>query len=172
MRFVYPCNIVFDEGGPMELGGGEVVTLTAGYCVSFPDVPEALTSGETWEEAVLMAEDCLGVALGMYVRANEDIPVPGCARDGQVLVPVPLLVAAKLTIYTAMREQGVTRDALAARLGISMEAVRKLVDPRYRTHISQVESALRVVGRALVVEDCDAVPNPVREQALTAKANP
>ncbi len=171
MRFVYPCNIVFDEGGSMELGRGEVVNLTDGYSVTFPDVPEAITCGDSWEEAMEMAEDCLGVALGMYVRADEDLPVPGCARDGQVLVPVPLLIAAKLTIYTAMREQGVTSDTLAARLGISVEAARKLVDPRYRSHISQVESALRVVGRALIVEDCDAVPNSECEQALTAKVN-
>ena len=169
MRFVYPCNIVFDEGGSMELGRGEVVNLTDGYNVTFPDVPEAITCGWTWEEALEMAEDCLGVALGMYVRADKDLPVPGCARDGQVLVPVPLLIAAKLTIYTAMREQGVTGDALAARLGVSVEAAQRLVDPRYRSHISLVESALRVLGRALVVEDCDAVPDFEREQALTAR---
>ena len=164
MKYIYPSNIVPDEEERMTTG-------REGYNVTFPDVPEAITCGWTWEEALEIAEDCLGVALGMYVRACEDLPVPGCARDGQVLVPVPLLIAAKLTIYTAMREQGVTRDALAARLGISVEAAQKLVDPRFRTHISQVESALRVVGRALIVEDCDAVPNTEREQALTAKVN-
>lgn len=171
MRFVYPCNIEFDEGGPMELGEGEVVNFSEGYSVTFPDVPEAITCGDTWEEAVEMAEDCIGVALGMYVRDDKDLPVPGCAQDGQVLVAVPLLVAAKLTIYTAMREQGVTRDALAGELGISVEAVRKLVDPRYRSHVSHLERALRVVGRALIVEDCDAVPQIEREQASPEKVH-
>ena len=164
MKYVYPSNIVRDEEERMTTG-------REAYNVTFPDVPEAITCGWSWEEALEMAEDCLGVALGMYVKADEDLPVPGYARDGQVLVPVPLLIAAKLTIYTAMREQGVTRDALAARLGVSVEAAQKLVDPRYRSHISQVESALRAVGRALVVEDCDAVPNSERDQALTAKVN-
>ena len=163
MKFIYPSNIVPDEEERMATG-------RAAYNVTFPDVPEAITCGWSWEEALEMAEDGLGVALGMYVRDDEDLPVPGPARDGQVLVPVPLLVAAKLTVYTAMREQGVTRDDLAARLGISVEAARRLVDPRYRSHISQVESALRAVGRALVIEDCDAVPSTEREQALTAKA--
>ena len=171
MRYVYPCDIVFDEEGPMELGGGEVVNLTAGYSVTFPDVPEAITGGWSWEEALEMAEDCISVALGMYVRADEDLPVPGRARDGQVLVPVPLLVAAKLTLYTAMREQGLTRDDLAAKLGTSVDSARKLVDPRYRSHVSQIESALRVVGRALIVEDCDAVPQVERERALTEKVH-
>ncbi len=171
MRFAYPCNIVFDEGGPVELGRGEVVNLSDGYSVTFPDVPEALTSGDSWEEALEMAEDCIGVALGMYVKAGEDLPTPSPARDGQVLIPVPFLVAAKLTIYTAMREQGITYADMASKLSLDEDAVRKLVDPRYRTHISQIERALRVVGRALVVEDCDAVPTIGREQELVAQVN-
>lgn len=164
MKYVYPSSIVRDEEEQLTTG-------REAYNVTFPNVPEAITCGWSWEEALEMAEDCLGVALGMYVRDDKDLPVPGCAQDGQVLVPVPLLVAAKLTLYTAMREQGVTRDALAAELGISVDAVRKLIDPRYRSHLSQVESALRVVGRALIVEDCDAVPQIEREQALTEKVH-
>ena len=99
MRYVYPSSIVLDEEERMTTG-------RVAYGVTFPDVPEAITCGWSWEEAIEMAEDCLGVALGMYVKANLDLPKPSPVRDGQVLVPVPLLVAAKLTIYTAMREQG------------------------------------------------------------------
>ncbi len=165
MKYLYPSNIVRDEEEQLTTG-------REAYNVTFPDVPEAITGGWSWEEAVELAEDCLGVALGMYVTDDKDLPVPGCAQHGQVLVAVPLLVAAKLTIYAAMREQGMTRDALAARLGISVEAAHKLIDPRYRSHVSHLESALRVLGRALIVEDCDAVPQPEREKALTATANP
>ena len=172
MRFAYPCNIVFDEGGSMEIGREtDVVSFREGYSVTFPDVYGANTGGHSWEEAIEMAEDGLGVALGMYVKAGEDLPTPSRVRDGQVLVPVPLLVAAKLTLYTAMRQQGITNDALASRLGLGVDAVQKLVSPRYRSHISQLERALRAVGRALVVEDCDAVPNTGREQELMAQVN-
>ena len=52
-----------------------------------------------------------------------------------------------------MRSQGVAKVALAARLGLSEGAVRKLLNPGHRSHISQVEKALRTVGRSLVVED-------------------
>ena len=164
MRYAYPSNIVRDEEE-------RITTGRVAYGVTFPDVPEANTCGHSWEEAIEMAEDGLGVALGMYVKAGEDLPTPSRVRDGQVLVPVPLLVAAKLTLYTAMRQQGITNDALASRLSLGVDAVQKLVSPRYRSHISQLERALRVVGRALVVEDCDAVPNTGREQELMAQVN-
>ena len=52
-----------------------------------------------------------------------------------------------------MRTQGITKVALAARMDVSEGAIRKLLNPDHRSHISQVEKALRAVGRALVLED-------------------
>ena len=146
MRYVYPCNITRDEEE-------ERTTGREAYVVIFPDVPEANTGGWSWKEALEMAEDGLGVALSFYVDRREDIPLPSPATEGQVLITVPLVIAAKLALYTAMRKQGITNVALAARLGLSEGAVRRLVDIGHRSHISQVEKALRAVGCSLVVED-------------------
>lgn len=141
MQYVYPCHLTPD------LEEGE------GYVVTFPDVPEAITGAQTREESLVLAEDALAVALGAYVENREDIPVPSAVVEGQELIAVPPIVAAKLALYTAMRRQGMTNGALAARLGLSEGAVRKLVDPGYRSHISSVVAALRAVGRGLVVGD-------------------
>ena len=151
MRYVYPCSIVRDEEERRATG-------QEAYVVTFPDIREAITGGDSWDEALTMAEDGLGVALSFYVDSRQDIPTPSPLTAGQVPIPVPLLIAAKLTLYTAMREQGITNVALAARLGFSEGAVRRLVDPRHRSHISQVEKALQAVGRSLVVEDRTARP--------------
>ena len=62
MQYIYPCVLTPEDEG--------------GFFVSFPDVPEALTGGDDRAEALEMAEDALGAALGMYVEAREDIPVP------------------------------------------------------------------------------------------------
>jgi len=43
-----------------------------------------------------------------------------------------------------------TKTALARRLGLSEGAVRKLLDPDHRSHIGQVEKALKVLGQSLV----------------------
>ena len=139
MRYAYPCVLTPEEEG--------------GYSVSFPNVPEALTCGDDRDEALAMAEDALAVALGAYVRCREDIPAPPPPEAGQEVVAVPLVVAAKLALYSAMREQGLSKVGLARLMGLSEGAVRKLVNPGHRSHIRQVEKALRKVGRRLVVED-------------------
>ena len=150
MRYACPCSIVRDEEEAR-------VTGREAYVVTFPDVYGANTGGWSWDEAVEMAKDCLEVALGMYVEAREDIPVPGSLAKGQVLISVAPIVAAKLALYTAMREQNVTNVALAARLDLQENAVRRLLDPGHRSHITSVEKALAVVGRSLVLEDRAAV---------------
>ena len=48
----------------------ERATGREAYTVTFPDVYGANTGGWSWEEALDMAKDCLGVALGMYVKAR------------------------------------------------------------------------------------------------------
>ena len=138
MIYAYPCELAADEDGVLV--------------ATFPDVPEAITGGRDRSEALVMAEDALATALAGYVHLKRDIPVPGDTVDGQQLVAVPTVVAAKLALYTAMRAQGISKVELASRLGISESAVRKLANPDHRSHISQVQKALQAVGRTLVVE--------------------
>ena len=141
MRYAYPCILSPDD----EEGEGFVVT--------FPDVPEAVTGGKTRDGALVMAQDGLAVALGMYVKCRQEVPVPSAVAPSQVLVAVPPIVAAKLALYSAMRKQGITNVALAAQMGLSEGAIRRLVNPDHRSHINQVEKALYAVGRTLIVED-------------------
>ncbi len=138
MIYVYPCQLTPDEDG--------------GLVAAFPDVPEAVTGGRDRAEALAMAEDALATALAGYIHAKRDIPIPSEASSGQAPVPAPTVIAAKLALYTAMRAQRITKVALAARLGVSEAAVRKLTNPDHRSHMSQVQRALRAVGCSLRVE--------------------
>lgn len=139
MQFAYPCVLAPEVGG--------------GYSVFFPDLPEAITCGDNRAEALQMAEDALVAALGAYIHCKEDIPIPSSATEGQALVAVPPVLAAKSALHMAMRRKGLTRVALARRLGISESAVRKLLNPGHRSHIGQIEKALRTIGRGLVIRD-------------------
>lgn len=138
MIYTYPCELTPDEEG--------------GLLATFPDVPEAITGGSDRSEALAMAADALATALAGYVHEQWDIPTPSEAVAGQQLVAVPTIVAAKLALYSAMRAQRITNVELAARLGISEAAVRKLANPDQHSHIGQVQKALRAVGRNLAVE--------------------
>ena len=143
MQYAYPCSLVpdYEEG--------------EGFVVAFTDVPEAITGAKSAAESLILAEDALIAALSMYVQSDEDIPIPSPAADGHYLVAVPPVPAAKLALYTAMRAQGIDEAALGERLGIDVDAVRKLIDPDRYTHITRIMEALRVVGRSLIIEDVD-----------------
>ena len=139
MRFAYPCKVTPDDDGS--------------FFVSFPDVPGALTSGDSHSGALAMAEDALTAVLAVCVRERRELPLPSPTDDGQPLVALPPVVAAKLALYSALREQGVTEATLASRLGMDEAEIDRLLDPDRHTHISTVMKALRAMGRCLVLED-------------------
>ena len=119
--------------------------------VSFPDVQEALTEGETVEDALREAADCLVAALGGYVQAGQPIPVPSECPDAP-LVRLPALVAAKVALYQTMLGQPEDKAGLAERIGLTESALERLVDLDCRSPIGQVEDALHALGLALCVE--------------------
>src|SRR5437660_537370 len=134
MRYAYPY-----DSAPQPEGG---------FTVSFPDVPEAITQGDTEAEAAAMAGDALVTALSFYTDNAERLPRPSPAR-GRPLVYVPPLVAAKLALHDAMLTAKVSNVALARQLGTDEKTVRRLRDPLHKSRIDQVDAALRVLGKRL-----------------------
>ncbi len=47
-----------------------------GFWVSFPDLPECLTEGDTMEEAYAMAIEALGLSLTDRLHDQEELPLP------------------------------------------------------------------------------------------------
>ena len=132
MRIAYPYSIEPQPDG--------------GFTAIFPDIPEAITQGDSVVELAQMAEDALVTALSFYTDARQKLPRPS-ASNGRPVAEVPALVAAKLALHDAMLKAGVTNVELSAKLGIDEKAVRRLRDPLHRSHIGQVEAALRSLGK-------------------------
>jgi antitoxin HicB len=57
-----------------------------GYVVTFRDVPEAITQGETLDEARIMAADALRVALEFYSEDGRPMLTPSPVQPGEELV--------------------------------------------------------------------------------------
>ncbi len=123
---------------------------------TFPDVPEAHTVGNDEAQALARAPDALETALAIYVDERRDLPRPARPRKGQRAVTLPPMAAAKLAIYQAMRDQGVTQVALARRLGCDPKDVRRLLDLMHRSRLDRHEAALAGLGKRLDVELRDA----------------
>ncbi len=111
----YPLDIRPDEDGT--------------FVANFPDVPEALTLGETRDDALEWAADALHVAFTSYVEERWDIPGPSKPERGRPLVALPPpRLSLKLAIYQALRDQGVSQDELARCLECGSRQVRRLLD--------------------------------------------
>jgi antitoxin HicB len=118
-------------------------------------VPEAVTEGDAEAEAHERAEDALVAALSFYTDSGRSLPVPSPPRGRPVAV-VPALGAAKLALHESTLAEGISNVELGRRLGLNEKAVRRLRDPLHRSHIGQVEAALRNLGKRLEVTVRDA----------------
>src|SRR5688572_23131180 len=114
------------------------------FLVSFPDFPEAHTFGETKEEALERAQDALATAIDAYIADRRAIPSPSPIRNKRLTVTLPLLMATKVALYSAMRETGVGKAELARRLDVHLPQVDRLLDVRHSSQLGQLESAFDV----------------------------
>jgi antitoxin HicB len=121
-----------------------------GFVVNFPDFPEGWSQGDSREEALAQAADLLETIVGNYIAEDWDLPDPSPPM-GRPLVSVAPLVAAKAELYRAMRQAGITKSELARRIGISPQQAERLFDLRHASRLDQIESAMRALGRRLVV---------------------
>lgn len=135
----YPARFVHDKEA-------------AGYVVSFPDIPEAHTQGETMEEAITMAAEALELALTFYTEQWKDLPKPGALKRGMRMIAVPALSEAKFKLYTALRAAGIRKVELARRLKCSPSQVDRLLDIQHHSKLEQLEAAFAAIGKRLTVE--------------------
>lgn len=87
-RFAYPVTLVADE-----VDGGFVVTCR--------DLPEAITQGDTFEDAIEAAEGALEAAIEMRIEDGLDVPLPSKTKKGEYLAALPIHSTMKLTSYLA-----------------------------------------------------------------------
>ncbi len=121
------------------------------YAVKFPDIPEALTLGDTEDEALRHAVDALETALDFYFDHGRPVPLPSPVKRGQRLVELPASVSAKVLLHNELIAQDVRPAELARRLSIPRQNVSRLLDPRHSTKIDNIADALKVLGKTLEI---------------------
>lgn len=126
-----------------------------GFVVTFPDVPEAITQGDDVPGALAEAADALEEAIAGRIRSGDEIPTPRAPADGQSVVPVPALTAAKAALYLALRQTGITKSELAERLGRDEKEVRRLLDPRHSSKMARIQAALAALGKRIALRLLD-----------------
>ena len=128
--------------------------------VRFAGIPEALTEGETQEEARSNAVDCVIAALEGYMKAGRPLPRDGPGHAGQDRAVLPSLVTAKLAVYVTMRKQGWSKLKLAKQLGMPENSVRRLLDLRHSSHMWVIDEALAKMNAEMPID----LPKPHRRR--------
>lgn len=136
MQFIYPVNL-------KSCAEDEVV-------VQFPDFPEIICAGESEKDALNNAKDAVDEAIAGRMNRNEVIPEPNVIQNSNYIA-VSLHIALKAAIYIQLKNLGINKFQFAKKLGIDEKVVRRLLDPRYNTHLKKLEQALKILHIEVVV---------------------
>lgn len=142
MKIYYPA--IMD---PAEEGG---------YLVSFPDFDDAITEGDTIDEAMANAEEVLDLVLAHRLENGLPIPEPGrlanCKKIGGKIIKMisPSVTAQAALLVRFARGQQPLAD-LARAINTSWPAVARLENPKHWPTLRQLEKAAAALGKHLVL---------------------
>jgi len=119
-----------------------------GYSVTFPDIPEAITEGDSMEAATFAAAESLTLALECILDAGEAIPDQREHAHGVWVSPAASVQAA-VALRLARLAQGKSVSDVARALHTSWPAAQRLESPRANPTLRQLERAAAAMGRRL-----------------------
>ncbi len=118
------------------------------YLVRFPDLAEAVTEGETLEEALFQAADVLTLSLEGRMEEGLDIPQSSELADAYVVAPSARVQAALLVRLAKGKH---TTSELARTLETSWASVSRLEDPHHWPNLRQLERTAAALGQRLII---------------------
>jgi antitoxin HicB len=130
---------------PVKLSPAE----EGGFVVTFRDIPEAITQGDSQVEALAMAKDALITAMDFYFEDKRAVPSPSALENGEQFVELPPSLASKVLLLNEMVNQKVTASDLARRMGTIPQEVNRIIDLHYITKIDRIAQALSALGKRL-----------------------
>ena len=130
----YPAKFEFEDGG---------------YVVTFRDIPEAITQGDSREDAREMAADALLTAMDFYFEDRRPVPAASKALEGEELIALPASTSAKILLLNEMLRQKVAPSELARRLGTRPQDVNRIMNLAHATKIDTIAEALSALGKRL-----------------------
>jgi len=134
----YPVSITPDDGQ---------------FTVTFPDVPEAVTFGQTRDEALRRSPDALLTIFDALMKDRRDIPLPSDTTGDAI--ELPALETTKIELYRAMRAGNIGKAELAKRLQWHLPQVDRVLHVKHGSQLEQMEAAFAALGKKLVITVVD-----------------
>lgn len=131
----YPINVLDD---------------TDGFTVQFADIPEGITDGDTLDEMLSMAVDCLETAVEFYFEDKRPVPIPSDANGRYTVSPSPQ-VEMKIMLHNEMLAQSISKSEMARRLNIAPPNFERVMNVRHKTKFETLYNAFAVLGKRLEI---------------------
>jgi len=131
--WVYPVKLQEDDNGT--------------YLVTFPDLPDAITFGESHEDALEKAEDSLREVIAARIAHREEIPLPSSRGDDFVTLDGNSQL--KVALYRCMSDAGYKKADLARALHCDQKQVDRLLDVKHNSSIKILDEAFHALGKRM-----------------------
>lgn len=120
------------------------------YFVQFIDLDEAITEGESLEEALFNAAEVLTLTLEARLDEKQDIPKPSKAKTKNTyrIAPSARMQSALLIRFSKGKH---TISDIARAMKTSWPAAARLENPHHWPSLKQLERAASAVGKRLVL---------------------
>ena len=120
------------------------------YFVTFPDLEEAITEGETLEEALFNASEVLTVTL--EGRVDEKIPIPKASKlKGQNNYQIFPSARVQSALLLRKAQAKKTKASIARALNTSWASIDRLEDLHHWPSLKMLERAAAVMGQQVVI---------------------
>ena len=136
MNLIYPAKITKDDNR---------------FLVKFIDLPEAITEGETMEEALFNASEVLTLTLVGRSEENIDIPMPSKVKEGGDIHLVAPCARVQSALLLRRARQNISLSDLARTLNSSWPSAARLEDPSHWPSLRQLERAAAALGKRVVI---------------------
>lgn len=122
-----------------------------GFVVTFPDLPEGITQGDTYDEAMEMAEDVLISCVEIYFDEEKPFPAPGMAKKGEESVFLPDSIYAKVLLHNTMLKNKMSKAELARLTSIRPPEIQRILTPSHNTKIDTISRIMAKIGTPIAL---------------------
>lgn len=134
MKILYGCHIKKEKDGR--------------YLASFPQFEEAITEGETLEEALFNASEVLTLTIEGRFAEGMEVPRP---QEGDFKYKVCPSTKAQAALLIKFSRGKTSLASLARSLETSWPSAARLEDPKHWPTLKQIDKAAKVLGKKLVL---------------------
>lgn len=113
-----------------------------GYLVTFRDIENAFTYGETLDEAIFNAQEVLDLMLLDRLEKDEEIPMPSTLKNGEVVITASPEIVAPALLHVMRTLNHRTMADVARTMGVPYQSYQRIESGKNLTMKSLKRAAL------------------------------